>query len=194
MKGIKAVIGVYRDRGPKGGTTEVQSVLFPIKYARTHVKNWLKDHGFKHNYIEESKSYWRARQLDPDQFIRMRTISFNPGAAWHEGEEKYYSKLIRSAKDQIGSTYFEGKRDAHRHSKEVSRALKINPQMKSQIVDKIYDKILAIEAQKGNDSLWPRENFRHSFKEGAEIYGLKDGSLLVVGKKGKKLWKRINYD
>jgi hypothetical protein len=59
---------------------------------------------------------------------------------------------------------------------------------------RIYDNILAIEAEKGNDSLWPGELFRHDFKAKkgkAAIYGLPDGSILIKG--NKRLWKRFNY-
>jgi hypothetical protein len=60
---------------------------------------------------------------------------------------------------------------------------------------KIYDNILAIEAKKGKDSLFPNENFRHDFskiKGKASVYGMPDGSLVIKGK--KRLWKRFNYD
>lgn len=59
---------------------------------------------------------------------------------------------------------------------------------------RIYDNILSIEAEKGNDSLWPGELFRHDFKAKkgkAAIYGLPDGSILIKG--NKRLWKRFNY-
>ncbi len=59
---------------------------------------------------------------------------------------------------------------------------------------KIYDNVLAIEAQKGHSSMWPGEEFRHDFKKSkgkACVYGLPDGSLLIKGK--KRLWKNFNY-
>jgi len=55
----------------------------------------------------------------------------------------------------------------------------------------IYGKILAIEAQKGPNSTFPKENFRHEFKPGSKIFGLPDGSILIKGK--KKLWKKFKY-
>lgn len=56
---------------------------------------------------------------------------------------------------------------------------------------KIYDTILAIEAIKGKESLWPNEKFRHAFskKSKASVYGLADGSLHIQSQTGKKLWK-----
>jgi len=55
----------------------------------------------------------------------------------------------------------------------------------------IYGKIIAIEAQKGLNSTFPKENFRHEFKPGSKIFGLPDGSILIKGK--KKLWKKFKY-
>jgi len=61
-----------------------------------------------------------------------------------------------------------------------------------QEVEEIYGSVLAIEARKGKNSLWPRENFRHDFSaKGAKVYGLKDGSLLIKGR--KRLWKKFSY-
>jgi len=56
----------------------------------------------------------------------------------------------------------------------------------------IYGDILAIEAKKGKNSLWPKELFRHDFtSKGTRIFGLKDGSLFIKGK--KRLWKKFDY-
>lgn len=59
----------------------------------------------------------------------------------------------------------------------------------------VYDKILAIEAQKGKDSNFPGEHFRHDFKRdtAAQVIGLEDGSLLIKSTKGKRLWKEFDY-
>lgn len=57
----------------------------------------------------------------------------------------------------------------------------------------IYDDIEEIRARKGRMSNWPREYFKHEFKiRGSKIYGLPDGSLLVVGK--KPLWDMFEYE
>ena len=73
-----------------------------------------------------------------------------------------------------------------------SNPCKSNPPRKDMV--EIYDEVLAIEAVKGGSSLWPKEKFRHNFKKNkgqAKIYGLKDGSILIKGK--KKLWKKFDY-
>lgn len=59
---------------------------------------------------------------------------------------------------------------------------------------KIYDRIYAIEAQKGKDSNFPKENFRHDFRAtDSEILGMPDGSLVVKSRSGKRLWKNFSY-
>lgn len=70
------------------------------------------------------------------------------------------------------------------------------PRLRRNPVDRpieIYGDILAIEAIKGNKSLWPNEKFRHDFKSGSKIYGLPDGSILIKSTNGKKLWKMFDY-
>ena len=59
--------------------------------------------------------------------------------------------------------------------------------------ERIYENALAIEAEKGKDSLWPGEKFRHDFKKGAIIEGMPDGSIRIKHRKGKRLWKKFDY-
>lgn len=55
----------------------------------------------------------------------------------------------------------------------------------------IYGQVLRIEAKKGNNSLYPKEEFYHDFPKNtkAKILGLPDGSLLIKGK--KPLWRKF---
>lgn len=97
-----------------------------------------------------------------------------------ERESNRLVQIISGKKDKHGFPY-------HLYLKRLPSK---NPVVKG---TKIYDKIQAIEAQKGEDSLWPSENFRHDFKDGGEIFGLENGDLLIKKKK-KKLWKNFDYD
>ncbi len=111
----------------------------------------------------------------------------NPGAKWHsEKAEKYYKQYSK-----YGNIGHLAKYSAHKESEDESKKLGINPPDGVMI----YDTILAIEARKGKNSLWPKENFRHEFKNSskAAVYGLPDGSILIKSQKGKKLWKVFNY-
>ncbi len=83
---------------------------------------------------------------------------------------------------------------ARKYYRKISkRELRKNPPPGAVV---IYDKICAIEAQKGKNSNWPNEFFRHDFskdKTAARVYGLPDGSLLIKSTKGKRLWKKFKY-
>jgi hypothetical protein len=77
--------------------------------------------------------------------------------------------------------------------KSYEKSLTGNPPVSSGT--EIYERITAIEATKGNDSLWPEEDFRHDFKQGGKILGLPNGDLLIKrGRDNKPLWKNIDYD
>lgn len=59
---------------------------------------------------------------------------------------------------------------------------------------KIYENVIQIKAQKGPDSLWPNELFKHDGKESTHthIYGLPNGCLLLIG--DKPLWDMFGYE
>lgn len=59
---------------------------------------------------------------------------------------------------------------------------------------KIYDRLLEIRAEKlsdattgGNKAL--RGSYKHPFHKRAEIWGLPNGSLLIIPKDGQRLWE-----
>ena len=70
--------------------------------------------------------------------------------------------------------------------KEIKNKIKDNPV-------RIYENIEEIRAIKGNNSLWPKDHFKHKFRKGAEILGNNDGSLTIRSKNGKRLWKEFDY-
>ena len=56
----------------------------------------------------------------------------------------------------------------------------------------IYDDLEEIRARKGSNSNWPREYFKHKFKErGSKVYGLPNGQILIVGP--RPLWDIFDY-
>jgi hypothetical protein len=75
-----------RPVGPRGGTSEPQSILVPADvYTLAQAKRWVKHHGFKVSGFEEASErtsrdgrgiYHRFRQFDPDRRHSYRTISF----------------------------------------------------------------------------------------------------------------------
>jgi len=69
-----------RPRGPRGGTSEVQSVLMPTDaFSPAQAKAWVKRHGFKvggYDAPDGRGAYHRFRQFDPDRRHSYRTIPF----------------------------------------------------------------------------------------------------------------------
>jgi hypothetical protein len=73
-----------RPRGPRGGTSEPQSILVPADvYTPAQAKRWVKHHGFKVSGFEPASErtsrdgrgiYHRFRQFDPDRRHSYRTI------------------------------------------------------------------------------------------------------------------------
>lgn len=92
--------------------------------------------------------------------------------------KKYITKDVTSSYSTNPSTGYNETADEH------------DGYLDDEIVE-IYDEITAIEAIKGDSSLWPGEHFRHDFDSEAKVLGLKDGSILIISTKGKKLWKNF---
>jgi len=65
----------------------------------------------------------------------------------------------------------------------------------------IYENLEEIYAKKGARSLWPKKPFKHKFKKGAAVFGvrkggsvkLKKGDLVVRSRRGNPLWKFFDY-
>lgn len=69
-----------RPRGPRGGTSEAQSILLPEDdFTAAQAKAWVKKHGYKVGGYEapgDAGRYHRFRQFDPDRRHSYRTIPF----------------------------------------------------------------------------------------------------------------------
>jgi hypothetical protein len=71
--------------GPKGGRTNIQSILFDHRHGwtPTTARSWLADHGYKSSNrlmdIPPHGDFIHVRQQDPDQFSSLRTIVFGDG-------------------------------------------------------------------------------------------------------------------
>jgi hypothetical protein len=85
-------------------------------------------------------------------------------------------------------------RAQHKVGRSYSQKKKKNSSEKKVVL--IYDQIDAIEATKGNNSLWPQGAFKHKFskKSKAVVLGLPNGSILIKSLNGKRLWGTFQYD
>ena len=65
-------------RCPTG--SQVQTLLFPRdSYSPNAAKTWAKRHGFKYGKVDVTDRYVRLRQLPPEGFARMRTVTIGKG-------------------------------------------------------------------------------------------------------------------
>jgi hypothetical protein len=66
-------------RGPRGGRTEIQSLLLARpQWTLTGAKRWAKKHGYRYGQADVTAAYIRLRQASPSKFMRLRTIEFAP--------------------------------------------------------------------------------------------------------------------
>lgn len=69
-------------RGPRGGTSGVQSLLFSRKagWTPSKARAWARSHGRRYGNVDNSKpGYIRLRQVDPKKFRRMVLQPFGRG-------------------------------------------------------------------------------------------------------------------
>lgn len=78
-KGGKARLAAG-ERGPRGGRTEAQSLLFPRSaWTAARAKAWAKRNGHRYGDVDVTDRYVRLRQDDPGKYRRLRTINFGRG-------------------------------------------------------------------------------------------------------------------
>jgi len=67
----KAIATKY---GPRGGRTEIQSLLFPVKlWTEARAKAWAQKNDFRMGDVDVTDNYIRLRQFEPERFARHRT-------------------------------------------------------------------------------------------------------------------------
>lgn len=156
------------------------------RYVQKLKKSHMKTNPTKRTWptYQVGKQTWRISIEKGKIFLYNMTTGFSEWPIiYHTGEVGYDrpEKIPASVKKWLWSIVQKNK---HLWPKD-------NPPKK---MTKIYDDILAIEAVKGKDSLWPKEKFRHDFKKSkgkAAIYGMPDGTLMIKGP--KELWKNFDY-
>ncbi len=121
------------------------------------------------------------RLIQEEEYFHDKMVLLNHAEVNRHLSDEDYEELEKFVWDE----------EKQRYETSKKKRLRSNPLSNE---TEIYGDILAIEAKKGQGSLWPNELFRHDFKgKGSKIYGLRDGSLLIKPKKGKRLWKNFNY-
>jgi len=72
--GVKLVVGVKKESVSK--QTEVQTLIFPKeKFTKAQALAFAKTNDFKSSKVDTTDTSFRLRQQEPDQFVRLRTIS-----------------------------------------------------------------------------------------------------------------------
>jgi len=144
----------------------------PATRAKLITKNWTRPRGT--SFITPFDDAADLLELEYSPVEVMRTIM----AKWKMTPLEFKNEVVRKMhRDPILREMW-----SHSLSSENPPKMKV-----------IYDNVLAIEAQKGSESHFPKEKFRHDFKgeTKARVIGLPDGSLLIKGK--KRLWKEFDY-
>jgi len=99
VKGKKGKKGSKGKKGKKGGEKRrafsgplrVQSVLLSKEeFTRSGARKWVKDHKFRIGSPEETRNFWRFRQIAPEDIKRgtFRTKEVRPGVKFVFGVER----------------------------------------------------------------------------------------------------------
>jgi hypothetical protein len=64
------------ERGPRGGRTDIQALLFPLAAGWTPAtaRAWARANGFSYGKVHTKGNHIRLRQADPGCYRHMRTI------------------------------------------------------------------------------------------------------------------------
>lgn len=152
-QGVKFIYGIRRRKGPLGGRSEVQSVIFHQDYwSPVEAKRWLKKHSLKAGKIDYGQDYFRFRQYTPKKYVKHRTS--NPGLKWHRG------KLREIQNEDATQTLFGGMPEGS-----------LNEEYKKGYKDGYYDaQVEAIEASKRLRENPPAEWHKKKVREALKHY------------------------
>lgn len=102
-KVVKAVFACRKGKFKEGKcreAVEIQSLLFgKDAWSEEEAKKWAKEHGFRAEKVESSKSgrYWRIRQHDPGRYdpqsFRIKVIAGEEDV--HEGKAESKKKEVK---------------------------------------------------------------------------------------------------
>lgn len=133
----------------------------------------------------------------------------NPGASWHEQEERSARKARRESVEIPEKTFYAGVESAHRISASAARRMGLNPKRRrarknpiaiyglgnpggrinAKIEGVIYNRVIEVRAEKTGS--WKPGFYRHPFAKRSKVclLALDNGDILIHSRSGKKLWE-----
>ncbi len=176
------LLSKYLDTHP--GDVGVKILLSKL-VRRRKMRNPISLACNKYPFYEQGK-YWFYEQRPDGEYILLTTTPMTKDQVGRFKQSRFEkgikTKVLKVVRGRKPKTILMGKKSKIRK----------NPSPKSTL---IYDKLLGIEARKSHGK-FKGENFRHDFKHDTDavVMGNPDGSLTIRSKKGKRLWRRFNYE